>query len=124
MSPTHPLLSIDAAHQPDAYVIRVEGELDLPGCFDLESVLADAERTQAGRILLDLDGLSSIDARGLQTLLGASRRSASNGSRLRLTRGRGDVARMFRLTMLDLTLPFTDRVVPRECRVALGRLGS
>ena len=31
---------------------------------------------------------------------------ASNGDRLRVTRGRGSVADMFRLTALDMTLPF------------------
>jgi anti-anti-sigma factor len=110
MSSAHPLLTIEAADEPDAYVIRVEGELDLPGCSDLESALAEAERSQGGQIVVGLDGLRSIDARGLQTLLVASRRSASSGSRLRLTRGTGEVSRMFRLTMLDLTLPFTDPV--------------
>jgi anti-sigma B factor antagonist len=95
-------------------VIRADGELGAPGCRYLESALADAERSQAGRIVLDLDGLSFIDAGGLQTLIGASRRSASNGNRLRLTRGRGEVARLLRLTMLDLTLPFTDSVSPER----------
>lgn len=123
MSSAHPLLTIEAADEPDAYVIRVEGELDLPGCSDLESALAHAEMSQADRIVLDLDGLTFIDARGLQTLLAASRRSASNGSRLRLTRGTGEVSRMFRLTMLDLTLPFTDPVVALASSVRPERVG-
>ena len=66
-------------------------------------------KPKGGRIVVDLDGLRSIDAHGLQAPLTASRRSASNG-RLRLTRGTGEVSRIFRLTMLDLTLPFTDAV--------------
>jgi anti-sigma B factor antagonist len=105
--------------EPDAYVTRVEGELDLAACPDLESALAHAERSRPDRIVLDLDRLSFIDAEGLQTLLDASRRSASNGSRLRLTRPRGHVARMFRLTMLDVTLPFADPVGPRAAREGL-----
>ena len=109
MTSAHPLSTIRGADDSDAYVIRVEGELDLTGCSDLDSALAEAERSQRGRIVVDLDGLRSIDAHGLQALLTAARRSASNG-RLRLTRGTGEVSRMFRLTMLDLTLPFTDAV--------------
>jgi anti-anti-sigma factor len=120
----HPLLRIEAVDEPDAYVIRVDGELDLSGSSDLESALAEAERSQAGQIVVDLDGLRSIDARGLQTLLAASRRSASNGSRLRLTRGTGEVSRMLRLTMLDLTLPFTDPVKAHASSVAPERVGS
>ena len=118
MSPLQPVLRIDAAHQPDAYVIRMEGELDLSGSPELESALAGAEQSQADRIVVDLDGLSFIDASGLRALLGASRRSASNGSRLRLTRGRGEVARMFSLTQLDEALPFTAPVGPDGSRKA------
>ena len=124
MSLAQPLLTIEAAHEPDAYVIRVEGELDLAGTSDLESALADAELSQADRIVVDLDGLSFIDASGLGILVGASRRSADNGNRLRLTRGTGEVARMFRLTMLDLTLPFTDPVEAHASSVTPERVGS
>jgi anti-anti-sigma factor len=124
MSSPHPLLRIEAADQPDAYVIRVEGELGSPGCPELESALADAERSPARQIVLDLDRLGSIDAGGLQTLLGVSRRSARNGNRLRLTRGTGDVARMLRLTMLDLTLPFTDPVGRQASAATPERVGS
>ena len=124
MSSAHPSLTIEAADEPDAYVIRIGGELDLSGTAELESALADAELSQTHRIVVDLDGLSFIDAGGLGTLVSASRRSASNGSRLRLTRGRGEVSRMFRLTMLDLTLPFTDPVVRPSEPMGPERIGS
>lgn len=99
---------IDTAQQTGGYVIRIEGELDAGGCRDLELALAAAEQAQAGRIILDLEELTFIDAAGLTTLLEASRRSASNGNRLQMTRGNGHPADMFRLTGLDLTLPLTD----------------
>ena len=44
MSPAHPLLAIEAESQPDAYVIRITGELDLAGCPGLESALQEAEQ--------------------------------------------------------------------------------
>jgi len=108
MSPAHPFLTIHAELQPDAYIIALEGELDLEGCADLDLALREAERTPASRVILDLEELTFIDSNGLQTLLEASRRSAGNGSRLRLTRGTGNPADMFRLTALDMTLPFTE----------------
>ena len=114
MSSAHQVLTIEAVDEPDAYVIRVEGELDLAGASDLESALANAELSRADRIVVDLDGLSFIDATGLGILVAASHRSADNGNRLRMTRGRGEVSRLFRLTMLDLTLPFTDPVEARR----------
>jgi anti-sigma B factor antagonist len=110
MSPEHPALTIVAADEPDAYVIRVEGELDMAGTSDLESALANAELSQTDRIVVDLEGLSFIDASGLRILVAASRRSVDNGNRLSLTPGKGEVTRIFRLTRLDRTLPFTDPV--------------
>jgi anti-sigma B factor antagonist len=108
MSPRHPFLSIDAEHQRDAYVVRIVGELDLSGCPDLDVALDAAEQTQAGRIFFDLEELTFIDSIGLRTLLRASRRSARNGNRLQMTRGKGHPAEMFRLTGLDEALPLTD----------------
>jgi anti-anti-sigma factor len=103
-----PNLTIDAEAGPDAYVLRIEGELDIAGCVQLDRALLEAERTQARRIILDLEELAFIDSSGLGVLLMASRRSASNGNRLEVTRGKGQPAEMFRLTELARTLPLTD----------------
>jgi anti-sigma B factor antagonist len=97
---------VKVADGGNSVVIRVEGELDLYRCPELLDALRGAESSQADRIILDLQALRFIDAAGLQVLLAASRRSASNGDRLRVTRGRGEVARMFGLMALDRTLPF------------------
>ena len=108
MSPAHPVLSIEAETQPGAHVIRIAGELDLAGSSDLESALRVAERVKADRIIVDLEALTFIDSVGLGTLLRASRRSASDGNRLEITRGTGQPAEIFRLTGLDRPLPLAD----------------
>lgn len=108
MADPHPSLEIATAQAPDAYVIRVEGELDLAGCPDLELALDDAEESQAGRIVLDLERVTFIDSTGLRALLNAGRRSARNGNRLGITRSGGQVSDMLRLTALDKTLPLID----------------
>jgi anti-anti-sigma factor len=72
----------------------------------LERALRDAEASQAVRILLDLEELTFIDAAGLSVLVAAWRRSRTGENRLRVTHGKGSVADMFRLTALDLVLPF------------------
>ena len=110
MGPPRPYLTIHAEHGREAYVIGLEGELDRSGCADLAFALSQAERTRARRIILDLDGLTYIDSSGLEALLQASRRSASDGNRLKLTRGTGHPADMIRLASLDLTLPFTESI--------------
>jgi anti-sigma B factor antagonist len=101
-----PLFAITAAKEADAYVICVEGELDLSECPRLERALQKGEASHAIWILLDLEKLTFIDAAGLSVLVMACHRSASNGNRLRVTRGRGNVANMFHLTALDTMLPF------------------
>jgi anti-sigma B factor antagonist len=101
-----PLFAITAAREGDAYVICVEGELDLSECPRLEHALRKAEASRALRVLLDLEKLTFIDAAGLSVLVMAWHRSVSNGNRLRATHGGGNVAYMFRLTALDTVLPF------------------
>lgn len=101
-----PLFAITADREGDSYVIRVEGELDLSECSQLESALREAEASLATWILLDLDELAFIDAAGLNVVVAAWRRSVADGSRLQVTRGGESVASMFHLTALDTVLPF------------------
>jgi len=97
-----------ATQTDDSYVIRLEEPLDTAACRELELRLAEAEASGAPRILLDVDDLESLDASALHVILRASRRSAGGRGRLRITRGNGYVAEIFRLTALDRTLPFDD----------------
>jgi anti-sigma B factor antagonist len=101
-----PPFTIDAARRGNTFVVRAEGELDLSECPVLERALREAEASYATRILLDLEGLTFIDAAGLSALVLAWHRSVANGNRLRVTRGRGNVAGMLHLTALDTVLPF------------------
>lgn len=108
----HAALTIEAAQQPDAYVIHIEGELDLSGCPELDLALAAAEQTQARS-----RGATFIDTSGLASLMKASRRSASNGSRLQITRGTGQPAELFRMTGFDKVVPLTH---PAMCPAIRG----
>jgi anti-sigma B factor antagonist len=101
-----PLFVIKAAKEDDTYVIRVEGELDLFERPRLERALRKAEASHVSWILLDLEGLTFIDAAGLSALVSAWRRSSEDGNRLQATRGVGCVADIFHLTALDRMLPF------------------
>jgi anti-sigma B factor antagonist len=103
-----PLFEIEATEEDGSIVIRVKGELDLAQRPRLDQVLADSEAGGTGRIILDLDELTFIDAAGLYCLDSASTRSAETGSRTLMTRGEGEVARILQLTSLDRTLPFIE----------------
>ena len=102
-------LEIETATEDGTHVIRLRGELDLSGCDALDAELRRAEEGDFERILLDVDELQFIDSTGLQVILRAKRRSDGTGRRLRITRGTGHVADMFRLTALDMTLPFAEK---------------
>jgi anti-sigma B factor antagonist len=99
-------LQIELRSDDGTFVIELAGELDISSRADFDRALAQAEASDANRILIDVDRLQFIDSTGLQGILAANRRSAMRPDRLRITRGTGFVADMFRLTALDKTLPF------------------
>ena len=106
MPQLQPPFQIDATPGSAAYLIRVRGDLDLAESPALELALTKAEESETDRILLDIEALTFVDASGLSLLHRAGERSTINGNRLWITRGTGQVARMFRLTALDASLPF------------------
>ena len=116
MSDNPPPMSLDVGLSGDTYVVRLSGEFNREACGEVERALRTAEQSAATQILLDLDRLTSLDASGLHAILSAGRRSATDGDRLRVTRGQGQVANVFRLTSLSRTLPLVDvraaRVLP------------
>jgi anti-anti-sigma factor len=99
-------LEIEAGQEGDEYVLRLIGVLDAASCRTFKEALDQAERSAAQMILVDVNRLVFIDSSGLQAILAAKRRSDTDSNRLRLTRGTGHVADMFRLTALDQVLPF------------------
>ena len=98
-------LTIEVGQSGGVCRLCLRGELDLQSCESFELALGAALASDADRVLVDLDGLAFIDSSGLQTLLRAKRHTEA-GDRLRMTRGQGEVAQLFRLTALDLVLPF------------------
>lgn len=115
-----PLFAIDAAKEGDVFAIRVKGELDLFECPRLERALREAEASHATRILLDLEELTFIDAAGLSVLVGAWHRSVTDSNRLQVTRGKGSVADILRLTALDIVLPFVPLARSEQAQPAGG----
>lgn len=98
-------LRIEAGMKDDTYVLTLRGELGLDTFDRFELAFEAALASGAPRVLLDIEELTFIDSTGLQSLMRAKRRTDADG-RLRMTRGNGDVADLFRLTALDLVLPF------------------
>ena len=86
--------------------VRVLGEVDLSVVDALDTEMRRAEATEAGRIELDLGRLEFLDASGVRFLLALTRRSQSNGRRLRIRPARApQVRRVLELTGVGARLP-------------------
>lgn len=110
-----PVLEVDVAYLEGACVIRIRGELDIAGCPTVERELEAAERSGPERLIIDLEQLEFIDARGLRVLVEAARRSAQNGNRLQIMRGSGQVPRLIQLAEAEALLPLAETAaVPRS----------
>ncbi len=105
---TSAAFGIEAVARNGDYLIRLTGALDVAACEDVIAAIWLGESSDAGRIVIDVDGLKFIDSTGLRLLLAAKRRSELTGRELGFTRGNGYVADMFSYTALDQTLPFVD----------------
>jgi anti-sigma B factor antagonist len=101
-------MSLSLSYDGDVFLIELFGELDLASAPELEQVIARAEATDAGQIVVDLSGLEFIDSTGISLLIRSAHRSNMNAGRLRLLRGTGQVERVMRLCRLHGRLPFAD----------------
>jgi len=95
-------LEINTAHEGDAVVISVSGELDLAAADDLAGAIRDLEEIDSSAIVIDLSDLSFIDSTGLQTLLSA--KSRSDGRLTFIPSEHEAVMRVLALTQADQVL--------------------
>ena len=87
----------------NAYVVSVEGELDLYSAPELAAEL-DALVADAPDVVLDLSGVGFVDSTALGAIVGASRSLRAGGGRLLLVASR-DVRMVLELVGLDRILP-------------------
>ncbi|MEA2157096.1 MAG: hypothetical protein QOE11_3236 [Solirubrobacteraceae bacterium] len=106
--PDFTALTLSSVREGDAHHICPFGELDLASVPRLEYELAQVERTDAPRIVLDLSGLLYVDSTAVRLLLDANARSRAAGGRLTLRRGQAQVQRVFELLGVAEILPFAD----------------
>lgn len=99
-------LTVWSERRGSSHVVTVQGELDLATAAAVEHELYSVEATDARMITLDLSGLDFMDLTGLHLVTAAHARSRAAGSRLRLTRGPGQVQRVFEVTATADRLPF------------------
>lgn len=89
--------------------VRLLGEMDLSVIGLVDREMQRAEKTDAARIVLDLDQLEFMDASGIRLLLHLNARSEGDGKRLRIRRANApQVRRVLQLTGVGELLPLID----------------
>ena len=102
-----PLLETRIERTESLTYVELLGELDL-SCVDRYADAVDS--VQAGRLVLDLRGLTFIDSMGLRMILGTWKRSRDQGFALEIVGGREQVEKVFRITGLDHMLPVVHQI--------------
>ena len=101
-------LQITTTSQAGSTRIELTGELDIATAPDLEQALETPLAAGAEDIVLDLRGVTFIDSSGLRVVLVASRSAASEGRRLIVVPGDGQVLRVIRLAQVEDRLDLGD----------------
>lgn len=99
---------MQGAFQPVVHVpgrlVALSGRLDVHSAADVRMVLVEAVPAGTGDLVLDLSGLTALDATGLGVLVGGHRRAQRAGRVLVLQDVTPAVARLLLLTRLDKVL--------------------
>ncbi len=99
-------LVIRTKREQEVWVLALHGQLDLASAPALQQQLDAARAVGVRRVVVDLSGLEFLDSTGLQVLLYAQRRLASNRQALSLRRGSRAIQRVFELTHTEGVFPF------------------
>ena len=96
--------AIDVQRRDDVAIVQPRGELDLATVETLRAALDDIKG--AGRLVLDLRGLSFLDCTGLHLLMALHQRAQSDGFQLALLAPAAPADKAIKLLGLDRALPF------------------
>ncbi len=100
-------LTIDVTSTPDAHTIVLTGEADLLGTPKIEAAIKDAYTSRAKLIVIDLSNLTFIDSSGLHALAVGHQQCQAGGQEMRIIPGPANVQRLFEITGMNETLPFS-----------------
>ena len=106
--------AVDVQRRNDVAIVQPHGELDLATVETLRVALDGVEN--AGRLVLDLRGLSFIDSTGLGRLVALHQRAQRDGFQLTLVAPAAPADKAIQVSGLDRALPFVaaDDAVDRD----------
>ena len=96
--------AVDVQRRDDVAIVKPRGELDLATVQTLRAALDDIN--DAGRLVLDLRGLSFLDCTGLHLLVALHQRAQRDEFQLTLLAPTAPADRPIKLLGLDRALPF------------------
>lgn len=96
--------AVDVQRRDDVAIVQPRGELDLATVETLRVALDDIK--DAGRLVLDLRGLSFLDSTGLHLLMALHQRAQRDGFQLALLAPAAPADKPIKLLGLDQALPF------------------
>jgi len=96
--------AVDVHRRDDVAIVKPRGELDLATVETLRDALDDIN--DAGRLVLDLRGLSFLDCTGLHLLVALHRRAQRDEFQLDLLAPAAPTDKAIKLLGLDRALPF------------------
>jgi anti-sigma B factor antagonist len=118
-------LMISTTQMNGLMVVTVRGELDIVGKPLLCTRIDDALRTGDGPLVIDLSGVSFIDAQGLSALMVSRRHATELNRSLTLAGVSAAVRRLLQLTKLEdsfAMMPSPDTVSPPDARDLFARM--
>ena len=98
--------AVKVQRREEAAIVQPRGELDVATVETLRAALGAVER--AGRLVLDLRGLSFMDSTGLHLLVALHQRAQRDKCDLAIIAPAAPIDRAIRLCGLDEWLPFVD----------------
>lgn len=101
-------LTMTSGREGDVHTIALAGELDLAAAPVVQDELERVEASDVSSMVVDLSGLTFMDATGVRLFVHAHARSRADSDRLMLVRGSPRVQRVFELCSVDGLLPFAD----------------
>jgi anti-anti-sigma factor len=106
---SHSLVVVHA-HTDTADVLSLVGDLDIASAPRFVTQAADALRSGARRLFIELEGVSFVDSAGLASLLNVLRRATAQSAAMVLVGARPQVRSVLEQTRLDREFRFAETI--------------
>lgn len=103
-------LDVSTDREPDATIVRLNGEVDLRTSPQLRSLFLTLLEEKPARIILDLSGVSYVDSSGVGTMVELKRRAMRTEASVVLVGLQTRVRSLFEITRLDKFFIIADNI--------------